>query len=462
MPVLAVVVLAIAVASVTTAWLAADWARTRQAENVQRVAATLAAAEFPLTTNVLAQLRGLSGGEFVAIDAQARIVAATLEPDRQLIELLARLAEPSRRVEAWQPTPLAWRDHTYDCVRVAVADGARGDGAVSVVLLLPDDHWWSTSWQVVFAPLALGAIAAAAAALVVSLLAGRLVRPIQRLGAHTGAIAAGRFDPLPLPDRDDEVRDLARAINDMAARLAQFERQVRRSEQLRTLGQLGGGLAHQLRNSATGARMALDVYRRRHADDPPHEALAIVDRQLSLIEAYLQRLLALGRGPSERRAPVALADLAGDVLSLVEPVCRHAGVSLSYARPADPLIVEADADGLRQVLVNLVQNAIEAAAESPSPRAVEVVLEPCAGHGVRLAVGDTGPGPAACVQDAMFEPLVTTKPDGAGLGLAVVRSMVAEYGGHVRWRREAGQTWFECEMFPQPSEAGLGTSADCR
>jgi len=89
------------------------------------------------------------------------------------------------------------------------------------------------------------------------LLARGLSRRIRELERRTRLIAAGDFSPMPLPTRDDELRDLARSVNDMAERLAQLQEAARKTERLRLLGQVSGGLAHQLRNGVTGARLAV-------------------------------------------------------------------------------------------------------------------------------------------------------------------------------------------------------------
>ena len=63
-------------------------------------------------------------------------------------------------------------------------------------------------------------------------------------------------------------------------------------------------------------------------------------------------------------------------------------------------------------------------------------------------MGDTGKGPPETVRDSIFEPLVSSKPDGAGLGLAVAREVVERHGGEIRWRREQEWTWFTVELPP--------------
>jgi signal transduction histidine kinase len=245
---------------------------------------------------------------------------------------------------------------------------------------------------------------------------------------------------------DDELRALAVSINRMTERLSQYEREVRRSEQLRTLGQLGAGMAHQLRNAATGGRMAIELHQRQCAA-AGGEDLEVALRQLRLMESYLQRFLTLSRPKSQVHEIVPLADLVDDVCALVRPACLHAGIDLTALKPAEPLCVQGDAEELRQLAVNLVLNAVDATSgHERSPARIVVALEPIDAGRCALCVCDTGPGPSAEVSARLFEPFVTGKPEGTGLGLFVARQIAEDHGGSIRWQRSEGMTEFRVEL----------------
>ena len=111
----------------------------------------------------------------------------------------------------------------------------------------------------------------------------------------------GSFGRCRSAPRNDEIQDLTHSINHMVERLARYEADVRLNERLRTLGQLGAGIAHQMRNAATGARLALDLHRQECPLDPDCETLEVAKRQFTLMETYLQRFLTLGRGETLSR-----------------------------------------------------------------------------------------------------------------------------------------------------------------
>ena len=462
LPMLTVVVLAIALASGVSAYVGAVRARQWQEENFQRVVATLKDGKFPLKEPVLRQMSGLSGAEFLFIDENHRVQSATFTPGREDLPRLQRLpggeladdpasadspASDDRRSDglaAYARISLA--GHSYLGKRMHVD---RGPDSIPgwLVVLYSEELSSATMRQAAYPALAAGAAAVLAVVVVTTMLAQRFVRPIRRLGDQTAAIAQGDFTPVAVGPRDDEIRDLAVSINRMTERLGQYEREVRRSEQLRTLGQLGAGMAHQLRNAATGGRMAIELHQRECPSPDAHATLDVALRQLRLMESYLQRLLTLSRPRPACRESVPLAALVDDVAALVRPTCLHAGIELNVNRPQEPLDVLGDPEELRQLVVNLVLNAVDAVsdhADRPATIAVSLVRLD-AGRAV-LSVEDSGPGPCESVAGRLFEPFVTGKPEGTGLGLFVARQIAEDHHGTLGWERRGGLTVFFAEL----------------
>jgi signal transduction histidine kinase len=112
--------------------------------------------------------------------------------------------------------------------------------------------------------------------------------------------------------------------------------------------------------------------------------------------------------------------------------------------PAGPqhVAVRGNPEQLSQLFLNIVTNAIEAAGPGGS---VEVSLRPSEGH-IQVRVSDSGPGPPPQVAEQLFEPFVTGKPDGVGLGLAVAREIAQSHGGKIWWERDGGRTVFTVEL----------------
>lgn len=500
LPLVSLVVGTLALSSVVHALFIAQWTVDRQRESLERLVTTLSGAGFPLHEAVLQKMSGLSGAEFAVLSPGGALQASTIDCRSSDFALLP-WTPPVRRGDG-EPgsTPPAVRldagvqlvldGKRFLAQRVPVVSVGATAEVVSLVVLWPEDQWWYESRRVMTPPLAVAVVAGAAAALLSAALAQRWVRPIEQLRTQAARIASGDFRPANVPPRSDELGELFQALDQMAAQLARFEDQVRSQERLRTLGQLGGGIAHQLRNSVAGALLALELHEQDCPLQPGCESLEVVHRQLDLMKTYLQRFLALGRGGATDKHPLDLAQLVEETLPLIRPLGEHTRVDLYYQAPPAPLWVMADADALRQLLVNLLLNAVEAAGQAaarlPPPRPtigasapgsdredpndprsqpsgrtaqVRIELAPAEEGWLALRIIDSGSGPAAEVRDRLFEPFVSEKPDGAGLGLAVTRQIVQDHGGRIQWRRAAGLTCFTVELPRAEAESDHGALA---
>jgi signal transduction histidine kinase len=409
-----------------------------------------------INDDVLRYMKQLSGADYWLFGND---VSQTTLPERPAHPPVETLRDDWRTLKLGPPVVVGER--TYLCSGVSLP----AHPGVTLYVLYPESLLRDALWQAIWPTLVLGsAFGLASVALAVGL-GGRLTRRLRELERRTRQIAAGDFSPMPLPRGEDEVRDLARSINEMAQRLAQFQETERRSERLRLLGQVSGGLAHQLRNGLTGARLALQLFARESAGQTDTAALDVALRQLTLLETNLKRFLDLGKHDETRRAPCALTALVSEAVELLRPRCRHAGIELHWDPPPDPFTLDADGAQLSQLVLNLLGNAIEAAGPGGSVRLVlgandksrslergnnGVVRSALDGGSSAfvLEVSDTGPGPPEKIRDRLFEPFVTGKTEGVGLGLAVARQIAEAHGGRIRWGREAGKTVFRVE-FPQ-------------
>jgi signal transduction histidine kinase len=419
-------------------WMAldiVDRARRQIETRVRNVAHNLSeATSYPLAENVLVQMKRLSGADYLLVP-----------PSGPPVSTLATLPVEPPPAEAvsddWQKLrfgpPVRAGGQTYLCSGIRLTRPPRT--GETLYILYPETLWRDALWDALKPVLVLGASFGLASVALAIGLGQRLSRRVRDLERRTRQIAAGDFSPMPLPAPNDEIRDLARSVNDMAERLARFHETTRRTERLRLLGQVSGGLAHQLRNGLTGARLGVQLYVHENAPTADTSALAVALRQLTLLETNLKRFLDLGRGGELRFADCSLTTLVDEAVELVRPRCRHAGIELRWHKPADSMTLPADAGQLGQMILNLVGNAIEAAGPGGH---VEVRLRTGGSQAVVLEVTDTGPGPPPEIADRLFEPFVTGKSEGVGLGLAVSQQIVEAHGGRITWQRDSGRTCF--------------------
>jgi signal transduction histidine kinase len=462
LPMAAIMFLTVVVLAAAGALLSVRATKARIATQIDDVAQILKESNFPLTDAVLRQMKGLSGAEMSVVD-QDGLILATSGSARMFAPLLVDSTQAQSKSVAIGDR--LWRRNQGFFHTVVPLSARRGsDGGGKLHIFFPE-HEYRRAWQrAIYPSFVFTLLALPVVVLLSKATAARISQRMSRLQSQVDQIARGDFQQITLSERDDEISALGAAVNEMAEKLARYQDDVRRTERMRTLAHLGGGIAHQLRNSATGCRIAIDL----HADECPTaigcESLAVAKQQLRLMEEYIQRFLQLGRPASnEDSAPIDLAAMIDQLLPLVQPAARHARVAIQWRPPGDSLVVHGEAAALSQLVINLLINAIEAASGESvrldAPGQVVIGLMRHESDCAILTVSDTGPGPPSEIADELFEPFVTGKPDGVGIGLSVAHEVVARHGGRIYWQRVDGMTQFVVEL-PIEGAASRAAPAD--
>ncbi len=446
--------------SAIQAYLAAEQMRERTATRIVNVSQTLAGSTYPMTRAVLVQMKGLAEADFVLVDAQGKLIASTRDDwnEADIEKGLGRDGFGENGHAFGNATgfqlaaPVTIKGQRLFHAAVAMRPRGIDQRADTLHVFYAEDIYLRERRRAALPALGIGAIAVVLVILLALLTALRVSRPMGRLRAQVQRIGDGDFQPIPLPQRDDEVRDLGCAVNHLAAKLTQYEQQIRRTEQGRLLAQLGSGLAHQLRNSATGARMALDIHRDECVAAASSESLEVATHQLVLMEKYLARFLSSNTPPPEEFQQLDFVQLVSTLFPLVQPTAHHTGVALHADLAQEPLIIDGDSVTLEHMVLNLLINAVEAAGQVPpgalgqpddslgtAPQVrvtlAAMGLDATGSEQCILMVEDTGAGPPPPIAKTMFDPFVTAKKDGVGLGLAIVREAVLDHHGHIRWER---------------------------
>lgn len=449
LPMAGVMLFAVIGVAVLGALLAVSSVKARIAAQIGEVTAILEETNFPLSGAVLRQMSALCGAVLVLGDSDGKVLVSS---DGERHEALIRDSSPASGEEVLEFGGYRWqRAGGYLSTSVSLAAiGRRSDGEW-LHFFYPEDEY-RRAWQRSFAPtLAFVVVAMPLVTLLAMLTAQRIVRRVGKLQWQVERIAGGEFGEVPVDDRDDELRALGMAVNGMAGQLADYERRIQATERMRTLALLGGGIAHQMRNAATGCAMAIDLHREECERGEPCESLTVAKRQLALMEEYLQRFLQLGREPAESTSEsLELGTLLSSVLAMVCPGADHAGVALSWREPEERIQVLGNRRSLEHLVINLTMNATQAAAEAAlqtgTPGRVEIELERAASDHARIVIRDSGRGPAPEIEPRLFEPFASDKCDGVGLGLAVAREVAERHRGRLTWRRKNGMTEFTVEL----------------
>jgi two-component system C4-dicarboxylate transport sensor histidine kinase DctB len=206
--------------------------------------------------------------------------------------------------------------------------------------------------------------------------------------------------------------------------------ELAQANRLGSLGSITAGVAHEINQPVAAIRTLADNARTFLSRDKPDKAagnLATIVELTERIGSIVQEMRRFVRRGTHGLGPVSLEAVLDGTMLLIGDRFRTAGVALERPRGESLPRVVAGRVRLEQVLVNLLQNALDAVAETPSPRVRLTVVE----HpdSVELTVEDNGPGLDPAIATEIFTPFVTGKPDGLGLGLGIARDIMTEFGG---------------------------------
>jgi signal transduction histidine kinase len=333
----------------------------------------------------------------------------------------------------------------YAYVVVPVQPKARAAGLLRAVILarrvgLTRDAWLPILTRVLMA----AGIAALLGALAATLLARRLARPVQEVAEATARVASGDLAARVPVEGDDELADLGRSFNRMASALDE----ARRRE-----GEFLSNVSHELRTPLTAIRGYVEALDEGavHDEAGRTEAVRVIKTETTRLERLVSDVMDLARvGTPAFRLAVSRADVGAVLAQAVDghrAEAEAAGVSLDVA-VAGPIAIETDPDRVRQIVTNLVENAIRV-----TPRGGKIALAASEAPGWALIdVSDDGPGIPPEHVPHVFErsylrnvanggpgePPAGLAP-GSGLGLAIVRELVHALGGKIDVASEPGR-----------------------
>jgi signal transduction histidine kinase len=254
-------------------------------------------------------------------------------------------------------------------------------------------------------------------------LSRQLSRPIEELIGWAGHIQ--RMEPLP-PDRPrrgaPEFEALRRALRDMAAGLEQGRAREIEAERLRAFRETARRVAHEMRNPLTPIRLAV-AQLTRSSTGPQREAVEVLVAESDRLEQLAREFTEFGRLPEGPAAPIDLAELLIDLARSSVPPGMEVRLALDPGLP--PLL--GHYDPLRRAFGNVLRNAVEA---SPPDGAIDLAARAEDG-GVRIEIRDHGAGVPPDLAEHIFDPYVTGKSGGTGLGLALARQTVEMHRGTI-------------------------------
>lgn len=394
-------VLSAAAGLVAWTWLDASQ-RTQAEESARAVGAVIARGGFSLSERVVERMRTLTGYEFRVLTSPEDIRPGTV----QVVE-----------------------------------------GGLVVEIDYRNAAWQRYSRQVLWGTVFLFLGGSAIFALVATYVARQFARPLEQLVEGARTIGAGTWiTPLPAVGTG-EVAELARELERMRVQLVALDQAHRHAERLATLGTFTATIAHEVRNPLSAVRMTVQLLSRRLPNDP---GLELIISEIERLDLMVDELLGFSRGMTITKEPTDLAVVVTSIVRLLQRQADHAAVGLAVRdeRTHKPMMVSADPQRVRQLLLNLVLNGIQAVQRGPGTR-VDIVI-----GDTSLGVYDDGPGVTPELRGRLFEPFSSSRPAGTGLGLHLAKSIADAHGCRLRHVAGPGE-----EVAPAAGGPHAGTGA---
>jgi signal transduction histidine kinase len=400
---------------------------SRVETQILNTATLVAQSNFALNPVILRSVKAITGADVVTFDAAAHVVASTVDP-KSGERLLAVTAAQAAQAEAPGTAPAV---RQMDCGTPCYVTYRRiATQPDTVVAVIADASELSAATRRLAQTVAVGAALSLAAMVLVSqFVARRVTAPIDELVAFTREVSP-EGSALRARTGPDEVGRLGSAFNEMLDRLDSSRTALVRSEKLGLAGLMAARVAHDIRNPLSSIKMHTQLAGARTRNDTDMQAIVGATlRDIQQVEVVVRDLIELARPGELKRGAVALNDLVGEVLHQLSLQLTHRKISVDL-QLADRLPqINLDAERFRQVLVNVVGNAADAMATGGTLRVRTHATD--GGAGIVLDVCDTGTGIDPEIRDRVFDPFVSTKRDGVGLGLVNAKAVVESHGGTI-------------------------------
>ncbi len=296
-------------------------------------------------------------------------------------------------------------------------------------------------------------------------LASRVTRPVAALGRGIDRVAAGDLASRVPAVGTGEIAKLLQNFNEMVDRLRTQQAELVRLEKLAAWRQMARRLAHEIKNPLTPIQLAAEQVRDSYRGDDPEyrrlveEGAAIIQEEVQALRTLVSDFSQFARMPQPQLAPVSLADLLGEVGALF----GEGKVVVVNRAPAYARLI-CDRDQIHRALINLVNNGLDAQTETSRTDPIEITAETDetvseSGDRIRIHVADRGPGVPTSERRRIFEPDVSTKSQGMGLGLAIVENTVTLHGGTIAVAdREGGGAVFTLTLSTQTEQSAGAVS----
>src|SRR5579875_3144222 len=258
-----------------------------------------------------------------------------------------------------------------------------------------------------------------------------------------------------LDELEGVLRTIAERIGAVVERLQQSEREARRAEHLAAVGQMAACIAHELRNPLMPIKILVQSAADRHPSPGlDGRDLAVLEQEISRLERSIQMFLDFARPPRIEKRMFAVREVLEQIVQLLQARAERQGVRIERRFPEEPLLLQADVGQFRQVVLNLLLNALDAVSRGGT---IQLELHKESGNWLKFSVADSGCGLPPGLGAQIFEPFVSTKETGLGLGLSICKRIIEAHEGEIQAAtRPEGGTVFTVRLPCLVSELASG------
>ena len=380
--------------------------------------------DFSSNATILRSVKSISGADVISFDASGSVLASTIDrPDDPLVRTVidGALKGPAiddegavlRQIECDGPCYVAYR-------RVPLNSG-------TIVGVVATASELRAATRTVSRAIIIAALLSLTAMIVVSqFVAQRVSKPLAELVGFARDVSDGTAHRRA-PAGDDEIGQLGAAFNDMLDRIEHSRKALIQSEKLGLAGLMAARVAHDIRNPLSSIKMQTQLLKQRVTGAAESKVIAAVLHDIGTVEAVIRDLLEVARPGAVRLKAESLNDIVKDVIDQLslQLTYRKIVVDMDLATALPPMSL--DAERFKGALLNVIVNAADA---MPSGGTLSVRTHR-SGSTVVIEVCDDGVGIDPAVIDRVFDPFVSTKRDGIGLGLVNTKAVVESHGGTV-------------------------------
>ncbi|HXR37251.1 MAG TPA: ATP-binding protein [Candidatus Binataceae bacterium] len=373
-----------------------------------------------------------SNQNLIINSSNPKLIGASLNPRSKQVVINEHLGADARRPASYDLVPMS-RETTVYLIPVVVEDHLMG--YIQVIANFGD--YTELLRQARTRLITLALVIFAVGIVVSYALADRYTRPINVVASAAQNIAARGLEPVPEVRRRDEIGLLTRSFNEMVDQLRHVrerEQELNRLERFTALGQLAGGLAHEIKNPLHFISLAVDQIRTRYAGQLSQEKdhflrqIAMIKSEIHRLSGLIQNFLHYGKPIEIHTAPIDLRAMVHDVLALSESRLKTQGIEVIERDGEVPAVLNVDGEKIRTCFLNVVANATQA---MPEGGTLKIGFERNNGA-LQVSFADNGVGIDPEVARHVFEPFFTTKREGIGIGLFLSKTIMEKHGGDIK------------------------------